>query len=169
MQHKTPWSPRRPHSTLASGLWSRPSGEGPRPSLWAALAALRPASPGQLALVGVGLWLAGALVHDGHGTCNLTRHECREMGKALTVPFVGPIMATAQTDSARETFGLFLLSGLQIDQERSVLAAYRGHGFRLMRRIRIEGWSTLVLQAVNIVPLSGSGGRPRPPRGSRRA
>jgi hypothetical protein len=57
---------------------------------------------------------AGALIHDGHGTCNLTRHECREMGKALMVPFVGPIMATQQTDSARETFGLFLLSGLQI-------------------------------------------------------
>lgn len=57
---------------------------------------------------------AGALIHDGNGTCNLTRHECREMGKALMVPFVGPIMATQQSDSARETFGLFLLSGLQI-------------------------------------------------------
>jgi hypothetical protein len=57
---------------------------------------------------------AGALIHDGHGTCNMTRHECREMGKALMVPFVGPIMATQQSDSARETFGLFLLSGLQI-------------------------------------------------------
>lgn len=57
---------------------------------------------------------AGALIHDGHGSCNLTRHECRELGKALMIPFVGPIMATQQTDSARETLGLFLLSGLQI-------------------------------------------------------
>jgi hypothetical protein len=31
--------------------------------LWSALAALRPASPGQLALIGVGLWLVGTLVH----------------------------------------------------------------------------------------------------------
>ena len=32
--------------------------------------------------------------------------------------------------------GTVVLSGLQIDQERWVTAAYRGHGFRLVRRIR---------------------------------
>lgn len=57
---------------------------------------------------------SGAMIHDGFGSCNLTRYECREVGKALMVPFVGPIMATQETGSARETLGLFLLSGLQI-------------------------------------------------------
>jgi ribosomal protein L11 methyltransferase len=62
-----------------------------------------------------------------------------------------------------------VLSGLQLDQERWVLAAYRHRGFRLIRRIRIEGWSTLVLQPIAMGPINGSGGRPRPPGGSRPA
>lgn len=57
---------------------------------------------------------AGAMSHDGHGGCNRTRHDCREMGKALMVPFVGPMLASQSSDSARETFGLFLVSGIQI-------------------------------------------------------
>jgi ribosomal protein L11 methyltransferase len=64
--------------------------------------------------------------------------------------------------------GTVVLSGLQIDQERWVTAAYRGHGFRLVRRIRIDGWSTLVLQAIGSRP-SGRGARPRPCGGSRSA
>ncbi len=46
--------------------------------------------------------------------------------------------------------GTVVLSGLQIDQERWVTAVYRGHGFRLIRRIRIDGWSTLVLQSAGV-------------------
>jgi ribosomal protein L11 methyltransferase len=62
--------------------------------------------------------------------------------------------------------GTVVLSGLQLDQERWVTAAYRGHGFRLIRRIRLDGWSTLVLQTVSPRP-SGSDARPRPSGGSR--
>jgi ribosomal protein L11 methyltransferase len=65
--------------------------------------------------------------------------------------------------------GSVVLSGLQVDQERWVFAAYRDRGFRLARRLRIAGWSTLVLQPVAIMAVSGSGGRPRRPGGSRRA
>lgn len=57
---------------------------------------------------------AGALTHDGHGGCNGTKHQCREIGKALMVPFFGPIMVTQESESARETLGLFLVSGIQI-------------------------------------------------------
>ncbi len=46
--------------------------------------------------------------------------------------------------------GTVVLSGLQIDQERWVTAVYRGHGFQLIRRIRIDGWSTLVLQSAGV-------------------
>jgi ribosomal protein L11 methyltransferase len=45
------------------------------------------------------------------------------------------------------TGGLVVLAGLRQSQERSVLAAYRDRGFRLVRRIRLEGWSTMVLRA----------------------
>jgi ribosomal protein L11 methyltransferase len=62
--------------------------------------------------------------------------------------------------------GTVVLSGLQIDQERWVAAAYRDHGFRLIRRIRIDGWSTLVLRPVALRP-SGGDVRPRPCGGSR--
>jgi ribosomal protein L11 methyltransferase len=64
--------------------------------------------------------------------------------------------------------GTVVLSGLQVDQERWVTAAYRGHGFRLARRIRLDGWSTLVLRPVASRP-SGRGVRPRPCGGSRSA
>jgi ribosomal protein L11 methyltransferase len=64
--------------------------------------------------------------------------------------------------------GTVVLSGLQHDQERWVTAAYRGHGFRLIRRIRLDGWSTLVLQAPASRP-SCRGVRPRPSGGSRPA
>ena len=43
----------------------RPVGEsahGRKPAGWQEFAPLRPSSPGQLALIGVGLWLVGALV-----------------------------------------------------------------------------------------------------------
>lgn len=57
---------------------------------------------------------SGALTHDGLGGCGLSSYECREVGKKLMVPFVGPIMVTQDTNSARETLGLFVVSGIQI-------------------------------------------------------
>jgi ribosomal protein L11 methyltransferase len=41
--------------------------------------------------------------------------------------------------------GTAVLSGLYGEQERSVMANYRLVGFRLSFRLRLEGWSTLVL------------------------
>jgi ribosomal protein L11 methyltransferase len=56
------------------------------------------------------------------------------------------VMLAGQFRKMSAAGGTVVLSGLQTDQERWVTAAYRGHGFRLIRRIRIDGWSTLVLQ-----------------------
>lgn len=41
--------------------------------------------------------------------------------------------------------GVAVLSGLLAGQERAVLAAHRGQRLRLVRRIRAEGWHTLVV------------------------
>ncbi|WP_239025331.1 50S ribosomal protein L11 methyltransferase [Rhodoligotrophos defluvii] len=41
--------------------------------------------------------------------------------------------------------GRVILSGFTHSQEARILAAYRPHGLLLHRRIRIDGWSTLVL------------------------
>ncbi len=41
--------------------------------------------------------------------------------------------------------GRVVLSGLLVEQEPQVLAAYRRQGLRLVRKWRIEGWSTLLL------------------------
>ncbi len=41
--------------------------------------------------------------------------------------------------------GICVLSGLLAHQEREVSAAYRRQGFRLVRRIPIDGWHTLIL------------------------
>jgi ribosomal protein L11 methyltransferase len=41
--------------------------------------------------------------------------------------------------------GVAILSGLLARQEAAVLAAHRAQGLRLLRRISIEGWNTLVV------------------------
>ena len=41
---------------------------------------------------------------------------------------------------------LIILSGLLPHQARSVIAAYRGRGLVLVRHIRIEGWSSLLMR-----------------------
>ncbi|PCC68125.1 hypothetical protein SAMN02745121_04530 [Nannocystis exedens] len=56
----------------------------------------------------------GALVHDGLTGCNGTREQCREIGKALMIPFAGPIMAAQEIDGVSETASLFLVSSIQI-------------------------------------------------------
>ncbi|MDG2032966.1 MAG: 50S ribosomal protein L11 methyltransferase [Rhodospirillales bacterium] len=42
--------------------------------------------------------------------------------------------------------GTIILAGLLVAQEAQVISAHRQHGLHLSRRIRIEGWSTLVFQ-----------------------
>jgi len=42
--------------------------------------------------------------------------------------------------------GTAILSGLLVAQEMQVIAAYRAQGLTLGRRIRLDGWSTLVLK-----------------------
>src|SRR5437868_3112098 len=63
---RTSWTSEEP-----SPRWrGRPVGEfatSRKPAGGHGVAALRPSSPGQLALIGVGLWLAGALVPLLHG------------------------------------------------------------------------------------------------------
>ena len=61
MTYKTSWrsgdpQPRR-HGRPTDWFSSSPNAP-----LWRGIAALRPASPGQLALIGVGLWVIGALL-----------------------------------------------------------------------------------------------------------
>jgi ribosomal protein L11 methyltransferase len=58
-----------------------------------------------------------------------------------------PLVALA-TDirEALKPGGLAILSGLLRTQERRVFAAYRSRGFRVVRRLRRDAWSTLVLQ-----------------------
>jgi ribosomal protein L11 methyltransferase len=44
---------------------------------------------------------------------------------------------------------LVILSGLLTHQARSVIAAYRARGLVPLRHLRIEGWSSLLLQKVS--------------------
>ncbi|MDA0675308.1 MAG: 50S ribosomal protein L11 methyltransferase [Proteobacteria bacterium] len=48
--------------------------------------------------------------------------------------------------SAVSAGGWLVLSGLLETDEARIQHAYRGHGLRLSRRIRLEGWSTLVFR-----------------------
>ena len=58
-----------------------------------------------------------------------------------------PLVALAQDiRGALRPGGVAILSGLLRTQERRVLAAYRSHGFRLLRRIHRDAWATLVLE-----------------------
>jgi len=58
-----------------------------------------------------------------------------------------PLVALAQDiRTALAPRGIAILSGLLRTQERRVFAAYRSRGFRVLRRIHRDAWSTLVLQ-----------------------
>jgi ribosomal protein L11 methyltransferase len=39
-----------------------------------------------------------------------------------------------------------ILSGLLPHQANSVVATYRGNGMKLVRRLQIDGWSSLLMQ-----------------------
>lgn len=58
----------------------------------------------------------------------------------------GPLVTLAPAIAhATKSGGHVILSGLLTGQERRVTAAYVGQGFRVVRRLRRSGWSTLVL------------------------
>ena len=58
----------------------------------------------------------------------------------------GPLIDLAPSMSeATSERGAIILSGLLVRQERAVLARYRQLGFVPMRRLHLEGWSTLLL------------------------
>ncbi|MGF1455314.1 MAG: 50S ribosomal protein L11 methyltransferase [Alphaproteobacteria bacterium] len=60
---------------------------------------------------------------------------------------MGPLLRLAgNLVSATAPGGLLVLSGLLVDQENRVLAAYRGRGMRVRDRLHREGWSTLALE-----------------------
>jgi ribosomal protein L11 methyltransferase len=57
----------------------------------------------------------------------------------------GPLVDLAGELAPRlERGGALILSGLMVDQERQVAAAYRNRDLRLVRRLRLDNWSILV-------------------------
>jgi ribosomal protein L11 methyltransferase len=57
----------------------------------------------------------------------------------------GPLVDLAGELAPRlERGGALILSGLMVDQERQVAAAYRNRDLRLERRLRLDNWSILV-------------------------
>jgi ribosomal protein L11 methyltransferase len=59
---------------------------------------------------------------------------------------LGPLKGLAKPIGAMVAPGAFVvLSGLLPEQANAALAAYRAHGLVLVRRIRLDGWATLVL------------------------
>jgi ribosomal protein L11 methyltransferase len=77
----------------------------------------------------------------------------REIGKLRYDLILSNILARPLALMARDLAAVLLpdgrvvLSGLLRRQEPIVLAAHRGHGIVLERRLVIDGWSTLVLRA----------------------
>lgn len=57
---------------------------------------------------------------------------------------LAPQMATHLAPSA-----FVILSGLLPHQARSVVAAYRGQGLRLIRRLQLDGWTSLLMQRMD--------------------
>ena len=78
------------------------------------------------------------------------------MANILAGPLVELAPAIAR---ATKSGGHVVLSGLLTGQERRVTAAYVGQGFRVVRRLRLSGWSTLVLAVRRARPTPGDGSR----------
>ncbi|MBB5222544.1 ribosomal protein L11 methyltransferase [Amaricoccus macauensis] len=58
----------------------------------------------------------------------------------------GPLKRIApQMAAAQETGGVAILSGILSRQAAGVVAVYRGWGYRVIERVPIDGWTTLVL------------------------
>ena len=92
---------------------------------------------------------AGGYIRIIHGA-GLTRHDFRQRGPFALI-FANILLEPLQrlaTPMARLAAprGRIVLSGLLVGQARAALACYRARGMVLERRIRLEGWATLVLR-----------------------
>jgi ribosomal protein L11 methyltransferase len=81
---------------------------------------------------------------DGYRSRTLARHRPYDLIVANILARPLAAMA-ADLDRHLAADGIVVLSGLLNRQERFVLAAHRMQGLSLLGRIRIQGWSTLVL------------------------
>lgn len=66
MTYRTSWTSGERQPPQRGRPVARYSGGRPTPPAWQGVPNLRPRSPGQLALIGVGLWLLGALLPVVH-------------------------------------------------------------------------------------------------------
>ncbi|WAS90670.1 hypothetical protein [Nannocystis punicea] len=89
---------------------------------------------------------AGSIVQDGQSACDGTREQCREIGKALRIPFAGPIMAARELDGTQEILGLVLVSGAQI-------ATFTMGLVGAVRQLRYKRWE----RNLGGIPLGESG------------
>ncbi|HIJ64037.1 MAG TPA: 50S ribosomal protein L11 methyltransferase [Rhodospirillaceae bacterium] len=82
---------------------------------------------------------------DGYRSRFLRRHRPYDL---VTANILARPLASMAADLSRHLAvgGFAVLSGLLVGQERLVLAAHRRHGLALAFRLRINGWSTLVLR-----------------------
>ena len=85
------------------------------------------------------------MASDGYQSRFIARHRPYDLITAniLARPLVS---MAADLRAHLAPHGYAVLSGLLIGQERMVLAAHRRQGLALVRRWRINGWSTLVLR-----------------------
>ncbi len=66
----------------------------------------------------------------------------------ITANILAPPLIAMATDARRwlRPGGVIILSGLLNHQAQEVFAAYRGRGFIMVKRTRVQGWTTLVLR-----------------------
>lgn len=83
-------------------------------------------------------------VSDGYASRAVHRHRPYDL---IVANILARPLAAMAAELGRHLApdGLAVLSGLLVRQERFVLAAHRMQGLSLLGRIRINGWSTLVL------------------------
>jgi ribosomal protein L11 methyltransferase len=72
--------------------------------------------------------------------------ECRPYSLVFANILLAPLKRLAAPIAQRLAPGAcVILSGLLAAHENAALATYRAHGLRLVRRIMLEGWATLIL------------------------
>jgi ribosomal protein L11 methyltransferase len=86
-----------------------------------------------------------AIIH-ARGLGDRRFRDAAPYGLVFANILLGPLKGLAKPIGAMAAPGAFVvLSGLLPEQANAALAAYRAHGLVLMRRIRLDGWATLVL------------------------
>ena len=102
-----------------------------------------------------------ALVSPGYRHPAIARHRPYDLIVANIL--ARPLMAMA-ADLSRHLAadGVAVLSGLLVRQERAVLAAHRLRGLSLVARLRIQGWSTLILSRSPAILSLSAPGSPEP-------